>query len=133
MIAREKCIGRHKVNTMVSSMCIVLQVESFPKQVYLWGSILEKNRLDALVGALGLVGRGFGCAGRAAWGWAWCWARWAGLGVDLAVLGALRGVGRGCWARWLGALRGWAWCWARWAGLGVDLALLGALGWGGAW
>jgi len=42
----------------------------FPKQVYLWGSILEKNRLDALVGALGLVGRGFGPAGRAGLGWA---------------------------------------------------------------
>ena len=121
-----------------------------PKQVYLWGSILEKNRLDALVGALGLVGRGFGCAGRAAWGWAWCWARWAGLGVDLAVLGALRGVGRGvgraglgwawiwlCWARCVvgrGVGRaglGWAWiwlCWARCVGLGV---VLGALGWVG--
>ena len=128
----------------------------FPKQVYLWGSILEKNRLDALVGALGLVGRGFGCAGRAAWGWAWCWALWAGLGVDLAVLGALRGVGRGvgraglgwawiwlCWARCvglgvvLGAL-GWVgrgvWpCWARWAGLGVGFGRVERAGLGWAW
>ena len=75
----------------------------FPKQVYLWGSILEKNTLDTLVGALGLVGRGFGPAGRAGLGWAWCWA---------------------CWARWVG----WAWCWA-W-GLAVlgALAGLGVLG-----
>ena len=29
MTAREKCISRHKVNTLVSSMCIVLLVESF--------------------------------------------------------------------------------------------------------
>ena len=43
----------------------------FPKQVYLWGSILGKNRLDTLVGALGLVGRGFGLAGRVGLGWAW--------------------------------------------------------------
>ena len=118
----------------------------FPKQVYLWGSLLEKNRLDTLLGALGLVGRGFGLAGRAGLGWAWCWAvlgALAGLGVGFgcavgwawcwAVLGALAGlgvgfgcagragwVGRGvwaCWARWLG----WAWCWA-WG-----LAVLGAL------
>ena len=81
----------------------------FPKQVYLWGSILEKNRLDTLVGALGLVGRGFGSAGRDRLGWAWglaVWARWLGWAWCWA-----------CWARWLG----WAWCWA-W-----DLAVLGAL------
>ena len=96
----------------------------FPKQVYPWGSILEKKRLDTLVGALCCVGRGFGCAGRAGLGLAW----------NLAVLGALGWVGRGIWL-----------CWARWAGLGVefgragraglgwswDLALLGALGWVG--
>ena len=35
----------------------------FPKQVYPWGSILEKKKLDTLVGALGWVGRGFGCGG----------------------------------------------------------------------
>ena len=69
----------------------------FPKQVYLWGSILEKKRLDTLVGALCCVGRGFGCAGRAGLGWAW----------DLAVLGALGWVGRGVWLWW---------------GLGADLA-----------
>ena len=62
----------------------------FPKQVYLWGSILEKERLDTLVGALCCVGRGFGRAGRAAPGWAW----------DLAVLGALGWVGRGVWLWW---------------------------------
>ena len=114
----------HVTDEMLVLHCYAL---FFPKQVYLWGSILEKNRLDALVGALGLVGRGFGCAGRAAWGWAWCWARWAGLGVDLAVLGALRGVGRGVGRAGLG----WAWiwlCWARCVGLGV---VLGALGWVG--
>ena len=79
----------------------------FPKQVYLWcsilylrGSILEKKRLDTLVGALCCVGRGFGSARR------------AGLGSwDLAVLGALGWVGRGVWL--------W---WAHWAGLGADLA-----------
>ena len=42
----------------------------FPKQVYLSISILKKNRLDTLVGALGLVGRGFGAGGRAGLGWA---------------------------------------------------------------
>ena len=61
----------------------------FPKQVYLWGSILEKKWLDTLVGA-----RGFGSAGRA--------------GLYLAVLGVLGWVGRGIWLWWarLGAL-GW--------------------------
>ena len=81
----------------------------FPKQVYLWGSILEKNRLDTLVGALGLVGRGFGPAGRAGLGWAWGLAvlgALAGLGVGFGRAGRAgwvgRGVGRGvgpCWAR----------------------------------
>ena len=112
----------------------------FPKQVYLWGSILEKNRLDTLVGALGLVGAriwpcwarwaglgvGFGSAGRAGmhWlGWAWCWACWARGWVG-------RGVGRAGRAGWVGRGVGRAgrvgrgvgrgvWpCWARWAGLG---------------
>ena len=93
----------------------------FPKQVYLWGSILEKKRLDTLVGALCCVGRGFGRAGRAGrFGSAWRarlgWAR------NLAMLGVLGWVGRGVWL--------W---WARWAGLdalgwlGVGLALLGVL------
>ena len=71
----------------------------FPKQVYLWGSILEKNRLDTLVGAQGLVGRGFGPAGRAGLGWAWGLAvlgALAGLGVVLVG----RGVGRGVWPCW---------------------------------
>ena len=101
----------------------------FPKQVYLWGSILEKNRLDALVGALGLVGRGFGWAGRAGLGWAWGLAvlgALAGLGVVLGVLWVGRGVWL-CWARWLG----WAWGLAvlgALAGLGVVLGVLGALG-----
>ena len=65
----------------------------FPKQVYLWGSILEKNRLDTLVGALGLVGRGFGRAGRAGW---------VGRGVGRAGRAGWvgRSVGRGVWARW---------------------------------
>ena len=52
--------------------------------------------------------------GRAVLCWAriWlCWARWARLGTDLALLGALGWVGRGVWL--------W---WARWAGLGADLA-----------
>ena len=61
------------------------------KQVYLWGSILEKKWLDMLVGALGRVGRGFGSAGRARLCWGvgfgragraglgWACARWAGL------------------------------------------------------
>ena len=99
-------------------------VQFFPKQVYLWGSILEKNRLDTLVGALGLVGRGFGPAGRAGlpWlGWAWGLAvlgALAGLGVVLGALAGLgvvlgvgfghagraswvgRGVGRGVWPCW---------------------------------
>ena len=56
--------------------------------------------------------------------WTRWWARWAWLGADLALLGALGWVGRGvgcgvwpCWVRWLG----WAWCWL-WG-----LAVLGAL------
>ena len=110
---------------------------SFPKQVYLWGSILEKNRLDTLVGALGLVGRGFGPAGRAGLGWAWGLAvlgfghagrpGWVGRGVGRAGRAVGVGFGRagaGCWACWACWL-GWAWCWA-WG-----LAVLGALGWGG--
>ena len=50
------------------------------------------------MGALGLVGRGFGPAGRAGLRWAWCWAcwaRWLGWAWGLAVLGAL-GVLDGC-------------------------------------
>ena len=90
----------------------------FPKQVYLWGSILEKKRLDTLVGALCCVGRGFGRAGRAGPGWAQIWlclARSAGLGV----LGALGWVGRRVWL-WWGRWAGLIWpCWACWAGLGV--------------
>ena len=94
------------------------------------------------MGALGLVGRGFGPAGRAGLGWAWGLAvlgALAGLGVVLGVLGA-GWVGRRvwpCWARWAGWRGvwplGWAWCWA-WglavlgalAGLGVVLGVLGA-------
>ena len=62
------------------------------------------------------------------WARIWlCWACWAGLGEDLALLGALGWVGRGVWPCWdlalLGAL-GWVgrgiWsCKAGWAGLGV--------------
>ena len=74
-----------------------------PKQVYLWGSILEKKRLDTLVGALCCVGRGFGSArraglvGRGIWP---RWARWAGLGVGGLGVGFGRaGLG---WAQiWL--------------------------------
>ena len=44
--------------------------------------------------------------GRAVLCWAriWlCWAHWAGLGVDLALLGALGWVGRGIWPLgWVG-------------------------------
>ena len=104
-------IAIHKLNSLNVPPSLMLRF--FPKQVYLWGSILEKNRLDTLVGALGLVGRGFGPAGRAGW---------VGRGVGHAGRAgwAGRGVGRGvwlCWARWLG----WAWCWA-WG-----LAVLGVL------
>ena len=74
----------------------------FPQQVYLWGSILEK-KID----------------------WTRWWARWAWLGADLALLGALGWVGRGVWPCWglavLGAL----------AGLGVLAVLARWLGW--AW
>ena len=61
--------------------------------------------------------------------WTRCWARWAWLGADLALLGALGWVGRGvwqCWARWLG----WAWCWAC-CGLGVGFGCAGRAGWVG--
>ena len=95
----------------------------------------KKNRLDTLLGALGLVGRGFGPAGRAGLGWAWGLAvlgALAGLGVVLGVLWVGRGVWL-CWARWLG----WAWglpVLGALAGLGVVLGVLGALaGWCWAW
>ena len=103
----------------------ILQVTSislFPKQVYLWGSILEKKRLDTLVGALCYVGRGFGCAGRAGLVWAWglgwvgrrfgflCMARWDGLGVGFGRAGRAGrlGVGFGSGGR---AGLGWARIW----------------------
>ena len=108
--------------------CFVSFVCLFPKQVYLWGSLLEKNRLDTLLGALGLVGRGFGPAGRAGLGWAWGLAvlgALAGLGVVLGVLWVGRGVWL-CWARWLGWAPGLAVLGAL-AGLGVVLGVLGAL------
>ena len=99
----------HKVRVHIDMFITRL----FPKQVYLWGSILEKNRLDTLVGALGLVGRGFGPAGRAGLGWAW----------GLAVLG----FGRAGRAGWVGRV-GRA---GPLAGLGVVLGVLGALwAWG---
>ena len=82
----------------------------FSKQVYLWGSLLEKNRLE------GLVGRGFGPAGRAGLGWAW----------DLAVLGALAGLGVVLGVLWVG--RG---VWLCWAGLGVGFGRAGRAGWVG--
>ena len=92
------------------------------------GFSLRKNRLDTLLGALGLVGRGFGPAGRAGLGWAWGLAvlgALAGLGVVLGVLWVGRGVWQ-CWARWLG----WAWCWAC-CGLGVGFGCAGRAGWVG--
>ena len=78
------------------------------------------------MGALGLVGRGFGPAGRAGLGWAWgwqCWAHWLGWAWGLAVLGALAGLGvvlgvgfgRAGRAGWVGRGVGrgvWP-CWAR--------------------
>ena len=131
----------------------------FPKQVYLWGSILEKNTLDTLVGALGLVGRGFGPAGRAGLGWAWglavlgalACAGWCGVGPAGRVAGlgvvSLGWVRRGVWpagrAGWVGRGVGWVgrgvgrgvWpCWARWLGWACwawGLAVVGALGWVG--
>ena len=75
-----------------------MENQPFPKQVYLWGSILEK--ID----------------------WTRWWARWAWLGADLALLGALGWVGMGCWPRWLG-----------WLGvvLGVEFGRAGRAGWVG--
>ena len=108
---------------------VILQLDGilplFPKQVYLWGSILEKNRLDTLVGALGLVGRGFGPTGRAGLGWAW----------GLAVLGVLAGLGVG-FGRAGRAGLGWAWGLAALgvlAGLGVGFGRAGRAGLGWAW
>ena len=71
------------------AVCFTLVlVRSFPKQVYLWGSILEKKWLDTLVGALGRVGRGFGSAGRAelCWGVGFGRADRAGLGLSKIVV-----------------------------------------------
>ena len=100
-----------------------------------------------LPGALGLVGRGFGPAGRAGLNWAWGLAvlgALAGLGVVLGVLGALAGlgvvlgVGFGCAGHaglgWVGALAGLGvvlgvgfGVLGVLAGLGVVLGVLGAL------
>ena len=44
------------------------------------GFYLRKTRLVTLVGALGWVGRRFGCAGCAGLGWAWGWALVGALG-----------------------------------------------------
>ena len=104
-----------KTREMTLGRCVCF----FPKQVYLWGSILEKNRLDTLVGALGLVGRGFGPPGRAGLGWAWGLAvlgALAGLGVGFGRAGRAgwvgRGVGRAGWVG-RGVARGVWPCWAR--------------------
>ena len=72
-----------------------------------------------LLAALGLVGRGFGPAGRAGLGWAW----------GLAVLGALAGLGVVLGVLWVG--RGVWLCWARWPGLGVGFGRAGRAGWVG--
>ena len=113
----------------------------FPKQVYLWGSILEKNTLDTLVGALGLVGRGFGPAGRAGLGWAWglavlgalACAGWVGCGVGRAGrAGRVAGLGvvSPGWVRrgvWPAGRAGW---------VGRDVGRAGRAGWGvgrGVW
>ena len=85
--------------------------------------------------------------------WTRWWARWAWLGADLALLGALGWVGRGVWPCWgLAVLAlavgrvgragraGWVgrgvgrgvWpCWARWAGVGVGFGDGGRADWVG--
>ena len=79
------------------------------------------------MGALGLVGRGFGPAGRAGLGWdGLCWPRWLGwlgvvLGVGFGRAGRAgwvgRGVGRAGRAGWVGRGVGrGVWPWARWLG-----------------
>lgn len=66
----------------------------FPKQVYLWGSILENKRLDTLCWArcavlgVDLAGRAglgwaFGSSGRAGLGWAWRLALVGALGLSM--------------------------------------------------
>ena len=52
------------------SMLLYFESMLFPQTGLPVGFYLRKNRLDTLVGALGLVGRGFGPAGRAGLGWA---------------------------------------------------------------
>ena len=73
--------------------------EFSPKQVYLWGSILEKKRLDTLVGALCCVGRGFGCAGRAD-------------DVFVFIFMRISDVYHGAWAKQSLALVNATWFWA---------------------
>ena len=105
--------------------------EFIPQTGLFVGFYLTKKTLDTpLVGALGLVGRGFGLAGRAGLGWAWGLAvhgvgragRVAALGVvslgrALGTLaGSLRWVRRRVWPAGCAGL-GWAW----------GLAMLGAL------
>ena len=67
----------------VRLFCTTETARFFPKQVYLWGSILEKKRLDMLVGALCCIGRGFGCAGRAGPGWARAGPGWARIWLSV--------------------------------------------------
>ena len=116
---------KQKISNQFAKKRCFTQVNISPNRFTCGVLSYKKNRLDTLVGALGLVGRGFGPAGRAGLGWAW------GLAVlGLAVLGALAGLGvLAVLARWLG----WAWCWACWArcGRGVWACwrwLLGVLG-----
>ena len=97
------------------------------------GSILEKNTLDKVVGALGLVGRGLALLGALGWvvlgalacaGWIGCGVGRAGRASWVGRVGRAgwvgRGVGRGVWP-----------CWARWAGLGVGFGHAGHAGRGG--
>ena len=85
---------------------------SFPKQVYLWGSILGKKRYWTRYGRAGLCWaqiwlcvyglRARGWVGR---GISPCWARWAGLAVGFGP-GGRAGLG---WARiWIERFMDWA-------------------------
>ena len=72
------------------------ELQYFPKQVYLWGSILEKKWLDTLVGALGRVGHGFGSAGRAELCWGVGFGRAGCPALGWALVGELGWVEQGC-------------------------------------
>ena len=98
------CVLSNYICVLKNILCVLWKSIS-PNRFTCGNLSYKKDRLDTLVGALGLVGRGFGPAGRAGLGWAW----------GLAMLEFGR-AGRAGWVGRVGPggpLAG-AWCWACW-------------------